>query len=47
MLSNRRTVGDRQAAAELTDTYGSQPQFRGLSVNDQDSYEVTPEYVTE
>jgi hypothetical protein len=31
----------RQAAGELTQTYGSKPQFRGLSVNDLDSYEAT------
>jgi hypothetical protein len=36
-----------KAAGELTDTYGSRPQFRGLSVNDLDSYEATPDYVTE
>jgi hypothetical protein len=35
----------RQAAGELTQTYGSKPQFRGLSVNDLDSYEATPDYV--
>ena len=27
--------------------YGGRPQFRGLSVNDLDSYEATPDYVTE
>jgi hypothetical protein len=37
----------RQAAGELTDTYGSRPQFRGLSVNDLDSYEATPDSVPE
>jgi hypothetical protein len=37
----------RQAAGELTQTYGSKPQFRGLSVNDLDAYEATPDYVPE
>ena len=37
----------RQAAGELTQTYGTRPQFRGLSVNDLDAYEATPDYVTE
>jgi hypothetical protein len=37
----------RQAAGELTNTYGSRRQFRGLSVNDLDSYEATPDYVPE
>ncbi len=37
----------RQAASELVAAYGGRPQFRGLSVNDLDSYEATPDYVTE
>lgn len=37
----------RQAAEKLAATYGKQPQFRGLSVNDMDSYEATPQYVPE
>jgi hypothetical protein len=37
----------RQAAEELVAAYGERPQFRGLSVNDLDSYEATPERVTE
>jgi hypothetical protein len=37
----------RQAAEELVSAYGDRPQFRGLSVNDLDSYEATPEYVPE
>jgi hypothetical protein len=37
----------RQAAGELVSAYGDRPQFRGLSVNDLDSYEATPEYVPE
>jgi hypothetical protein len=32
-----------KAAGELTETYGEQPQFRGLSVNDLDAYEATPD----
>jgi hypothetical protein len=35
----------RQAASELVAAYGGRPQFRGLSVNDLDSYEATPDYV--
>jgi hypothetical protein len=35
----------RQAAGELVGAYGDRPQFRGLSVNDLDSYEATPEVV--
>jgi hypothetical protein len=37
----------RQAARELVGAYGDRPQFRGLSVNDLDSYEATPETVPE
>lgn len=37
----------RQAASELIAAYGGLPQFRGLSVNDLDSYEATLDYVTE
>jgi hypothetical protein len=37
----------RQAAEELVAAYGDRPQFRGLSVNDLDFYEATPEYVQE
>ncbi len=33
----------RQAAGELVAAYGGRPQFRGLSVNDLDSYEATPD----
>jgi hypothetical protein len=40
-------VAFRQAGEELAATYGERPQFRGLSVNDLDSYEATPEYVPE
>jgi hypothetical protein len=35
----------RQAAGELVAAYRDRQQFRGLSVNDMDSYEATPEYV--
>jgi len=35
----------RQAAEELAATYGDQAQFRGLAVNDLDSYQATPEHV--
>jgi hypothetical protein len=35
----------RQAASELVTEYGDPPPFRGLSVNDMDSYEATPENV--
>ena len=37
----------RQAASELVAAYGGRSQFRGLSVNDLDSYEATKEYVTQ
>jgi hypothetical protein len=37
----------RQAAGELVSAYGDRPQFRGLSVNDLDSYAATPETVPE
>jgi hypothetical protein len=33
----------RQAASELVAAYGDRQQFRGLSVNDLDAYEATPE----
>jgi hypothetical protein len=33
----------RKAASELVAEYGGRPQFRGLSVNDLDSYEATSE----
>ena len=36
----------RQAASELVAAYGGRSQFRGLSVNDLDAYEATPDYVT-
>jgi hypothetical protein len=36
----------QKAASELVTAYGGRPQFRGLSVNDLDSYEATPDYVT-
>jgi hypothetical protein len=32
---------------ELVGAYGDRPHFLGLSVNDLDSYEATPEYVTD
>jgi hypothetical protein len=35
----------RQAAGELVEAYGDAPPFRGLSVNDMNSYESTPENV--
>ena len=35
----------RQAASELVAAYGGRSQFRGLSVNHLDPYEVTPDYV--
>ena len=37
----------RQAASELVATYGGRSQFRGLSVNHLDTYQATPEYVTQ
>jgi hypothetical protein len=37
----------RQAASELVAAYGGRSQFRGLSVNHLDTYEATPEYVTQ
>jgi hypothetical protein len=37
----------RQAASELVAAYGGRSQFRGLSVNDLDSYEATLDYVTQ
>lgn len=37
----------RQAAGELLAAYGGRPQFRGLSVNDLDAYEATPDHVTQ
>jgi hypothetical protein len=37
----------RQAASELVAAYGGRSQFRGLSVNDLDAYEATPDYVPE
>jgi hypothetical protein len=33
----------RQAASQLVAAYGGRPQFRGLSVNDLDSYEAAPD----
>jgi hypothetical protein len=33
----------QKAASELVTAYGGRPQFRGLSVNDLDSYEATSE----
>ena len=33
----------RQAASQLVTAYRERPQFRGLSVNDLDSYEATPD----
>jgi hypothetical protein len=33
-----------QAVAELTDTYGGLPQFRGVSVDDADAYQAVGEY---
>jgi hypothetical protein len=37
----------QQAASQLVTAYGGRPQFRGLSINELDSYEATPDYVTE
>jgi hypothetical protein len=37
----------RQAASELVAAYGGRSQFRGLSVNDLNSYQATPDYVTQ
>ncbi len=37
----------RQAASELVAAYGGRSQFRGLSVNDLNSYEATLDYVTQ
>jgi hypothetical protein len=37
----------REAAGKLVSAYGDLPQFRGLSVNDLDFYESTPETVPE
>lgn len=37
-------VAFRQAVAELTEVYGGLPQFRGISVDDIDTYEEAGEY---
>jgi hypothetical protein len=36
-----------KATSELVAAYSGRSQFRGLSVNDLDAYEATPDYVTE
>jgi hypothetical protein len=33
----------RQAAEEITATYGQRPQFRGLAVNDMNAYQAVGE----